>query len=433
MDVGTQAQGIESLGLPLFSTDLYMPRYRIGQAGAWRLAKVDLCLERGYFSGLWAVRDTPVLMRESRHAPLGWETWMSLFPHEIESQELACRNARGYTVVMGLGMGWVAINAALNSAVRKVTVVECDADVIALFDLSEALEGLPEAIRTKIRVEQADALCWRPDEPVDFLYADIWRDIQDPAALADVRHMQANVHAASVYFWGQELLIRALAACRVDASASAGEWTQAIRQAMQTLGLPLLDAPDYPALVARAAARRLERGVPLRTPPVSARVALRPFTEADMPFLLAAYAASREAEKILLDWPQDQWDEFVRMQFGMQHTQYMRNYRNPTFDIIICDGQPAGRLYVDHAKAGIRIIDIIVMPEFRRQGIATHLLAALIDEAEAVGVPLSLHVEHNNPILSYYERLGFRICADREVYQYMERQPNRFTSRQEDQ
>ncbi|OQB96252.1 MAG: hypothetical protein BWX86_00876 [Verrucomicrobia bacterium ADurb.Bin122] len=39
---------------------------------------------------------------------------MSLSVHEIESQELGCRHAFGTTVVMGLGMGWIALNAALR-------------------------------------------------------------------------------------------------------------------------------------------------------------------------------------------------------------------------------------------------------------------------------------------------------------------------------
>lgn len=423
MALGIKDRAIESLGLPIFKTDLYMPHYRLGQTGAWKYKSADLCLERGYFSGLWAVQDAPVMMRERECQPWGWETWMSLFPHEIESQELPCRHAKGHTVVMGLGMGWAAINIALNPAVRKVTVVERDADVIALFDWSEALKDIPEAVRAKIGITQADALDWHPEEPVDFLYADIWREIQAPCALGDMHRMQANVQAKVAYFWGQELLIHARAARRVEMTAGADKWAVAVGEAMEELDLPLLTVTNYPALVAQAAGQRQARRCPPAPLPLSARLSLRPFKDEDIPFLRQAYAASREEERTLFGWPEEQWQEFVGMQFEVQHAQYMQGYRKPTFDIIVCDGQLAGRLYVDHAQSEIRLIDIIVMPEFRRQGIAAYFLRALINEAEIAGVPLSLHVEQHNPIMSYYKRLGFVNREDRGVYQYMERQP----------
>ena len=50
-------------------------------------------------------------------------TWMSISPMEIESQEIG-QHARGHVVVMGLGMGWAAANAALHPAVSQVTVVD---------------------------------------------------------------------------------------------------------------------------------------------------------------------------------------------------------------------------------------------------------------------------------------------------------------------
>jgi len=152
-------------------------------------------------------------------------------------------------------------------------------------------------------------------------------------------------------------------------------------------------------------------------------LSLRPFNDEDMPFLFAAYASAREGEKALFGWPDAQWNAFLHMQFGLQHTQYMRNYNNPSFDIIVCNSESAGRLYVDRTHSEIRVIDIVVMPAFRRQGIAAHFLAELIHESEASGVALSLHVEHDNPIMGYYRRLGFEFRADREVYQFMVREP----------
>jgi len=360
---------------------------------------------------------------------------MSLSPHEIESQELGCRYAHGHTVVMGLGMGWAAINVALNPAVTLVTVIERDPDMIALFKGSPCLNNLPEYVFRKILIIQGNALEWVPDQPVDFLYANIWRELAEPQILSDVRRMQANVQAGTIYFWGQELVIHALVEKTCTPATDTASRSQQVAQCVrERIALPLLlpASLDYPDLIAQVVRRPVERGFPVPRNLIAQRLSLRPFTDEDMPFLLAAYAASRKDEKDLFGWQDAQWEDFISMQFEFQHTQYMRSYCNPSFDIIICDNKPAGRLYVDRAGTEIRVIDIIIMPEFRRQGIAAHLFAGLISEADVAGIPLSLHVEHNNPIMPYYKRLGFEARADREIYQYMERGPTQSALQQED-
>lgn len=249
-------------GVPLYSSDLYMPSYLDGRVGRWRLTRTGFCLDRGYHSGLWGVSGMPVLMRNSSENGERWETWMSLSPHEIESQELGCRYAFGHTAVMGLGMGWVAVNIAINPAVRKVTVVERDPEVIDLFAQSGVLAGLSAEIADKIRIVRADALEWVPEEAVDFLYADIWRCLEESQTLDDVRRMQANAGAGGIYFWGQELAIHTLAAKRPEGCADNREWAQVVRSCVSdTIRLPLLlpDDFDYPGMIAEVVRRRSER------------------------------------------------------------------------------------------------------------------------------------------------------------------------------
>ncbi|AGA92231.1 hypothetical protein Thimo_3575 [Thioflavicoccus mobilis 8321] len=199
----------DMLGLPLFRTDLHLPDYPVGEIGPWRVTRCPLHTGRGYWGQSYVVADMPALLR--RHGDR-WETWMSMAPYELQSQELGCRYAYGHTVVMGLGMGWIAINAALNPTVEKVTVIERDPYVIALVKESGVLERAPVEAGRKIAVVQADALEWTPTEKVDFLYADIWLHIAEPQALEEVQRMQANLRAEAIYFWGQELVIREQAA-----------------------------------------------------------------------------------------------------------------------------------------------------------------------------------------------------------------------------
>jgi len=254
-----------AMGVPLYTCDLHMPEYPEGTIGRWRVKRGSFGLDRGYYSGLWGVTGMPALLRDSDGAGERWETWMSLSPHEIESQELGCRHARGHTVVMGLGMGWVAVNMALNPAVRRVTVIERDPEVIELFEQfeqSRVLDGLAAEAVDKIGIVLADALEWLPDDPVDFLYADIWLHLEEPQTLDDVRRMQANVRAGQIYFWGQELVIHALADAAFDSDAGGPEWADAVRHCVAgTIGLPLLlpDDRNYPAMIATVVRQRRER------------------------------------------------------------------------------------------------------------------------------------------------------------------------------
>jgi ribosomal protein S18 acetylase RimI-like enzyme len=76
---------------------------------------------------------------------------------------------------------------------------------------------------------------------------------------------------------------------------------------------------------------------------------------------------------------------------------------------------------VHRGERDIRIMDIALAPSFRRRGIGTGLLRALIAEAQESGRKLSVHVEMNNPARTLYERLGFYPAGEHGVYVLMER------------
>jgi hypothetical protein len=232
-------------GIPIFSTDLFLPHYRPLKSGDWELAIGGAVVSQGYWSSASLVSGLPSLARRG-------EVWMSLTPMEIESAEIGIRLARGHVVIMGLGLGWAAAATAMQDAVSAVTVVERDPDVLALHRELDLFSQLPEAARAKLRLIEGDAFAYTPDAPVDLLMPDIWLPLINDRRIDEVREMQVNVDAASVYFWGQELEIarRARAAGRpLDA--------EGIAATIASFGLPLIgpEWPDYPDLVAAAARR----------------------------------------------------------------------------------------------------------------------------------------------------------------------------------
>ena len=152
-------------------------------------------------------------------------------------------------------------------------------------------------------------------------------------------------------------------------------------------------------------------------------LALRPIRPDDGPFLYKVYASTRLEELAPLGWSAEQQAAFLTQQFNAQHQYYHANYADADFQIILVNGQPGGRLYVDRRGDEIRIIDIALLPEYRRAGVGSRLLRDLLDEAAAGGKPVRIHVEKFNPALRLYERLGFSIVDDRGVYWFMEWSP----------
>jgi ribosomal protein S18 acetylase RimI-like enzyme len=108
----------------------------------------------------------------------------------------------------------------------------------------------------------------------------------------------------------------------------------------------------------------------------------RPHWDGD--FLLSLYASTRTAELAILGWPQQQLDAFVRMQFEAQSRGYAATFPGADSSVVMVEGMPAGRLIVDRSDDEIRIVDIALLPEFRRAGVGSALVRPLLEEAEAL-------------------------------------------------
>ncbi|HWK89652.1 MAG TPA: GNAT family N-acetyltransferase [Longimicrobium sp.] len=150
-------------------------------------------------------------------------------------------------------------------------------------------------------------------------------------------------------------------------------------------------------------------------------VTLRPATDDDLPFLERLYGTVREPELEPLPWTREQKDAFVRHQFEAQHTWWHEQYEDTSYDVVLVNGQPAGRLYVGRWHDTVRVVDIALLPEHRGTGIGARLLHDVFREADAAGKPVTIHVERYNPAMRLYERLGFVEKEDKGVYVLMER------------
>lgn len=137
------------------------------------------------------------------------------------------------------------------------------------------------------------------------------------------------------------------------------------------------------------------------------QISLRPARDADRPLLLAVYAGTRAAELALTGWNEAQRAAFVAMQFEAQQGHYRQRCPHSQCQLILLDGQPCGRLWVDRRPDRLHVLDISLLPALRGRGIGTHCLRRLGQEARDLALAVSIYVERDNPARRLYARLGF--------------------------
>jgi hypothetical protein len=107
----------------------------------------------------------------------GWVLMMSDTPYEIKAARFLKWEANGHVLIAGLGLGATTLPVLQNPAVKSVTVIELNRDVIAIVE--PALKrAFPEAGQ-KLIVHCDDALTWKPakGQLFDTMWFDIWPSI----------------------------------------------------------------------------------------------------------------------------------------------------------------------------------------------------------------------------------------------------------------
>lgn len=138
---------------------------------------------------------------------------------------------------------------------------------------------------------------------------------------------------------------------------------------------------------------------------------LHPVSGRDEAFLLELYASTR-ADLELAACDAATRALLVRMQFNAQQAHYRAAHPHASLSIVTGPAGPLGQLCVEHGADGIRLVDISLLPQYRRRGIGTRLLGGLMAQAGQAALPLRLSVLSDNPALALYRRLGFRDCGE---------------------
>jgi ribosomal protein S18 acetylase RimI-like enzyme len=147
----------------------------------------------------------------------------------------------------------------------------------------------------------------------------------------------------------------------------------------------------------------------------------RPIEARDLAFLRALYAETRAGEMSASGWPQDQVQQFLAMQFDLQHRYYQEHHAGADFLVLLREGQPVGRIYWREQGDEACLIDISLVSAERGRGIGTAFMRLLTTRADARGQDIVLHVEPFNPALRLYRRFGFEALGDNGIYAKLRR------------
>ena len=229
-----------------------MPEYKAISIGKWRCTPTPA---GEHILGYWGPHNfvSAGWMYEQRRGK-GWLKWMSLTPMESESHMPHIAAAHGTVVVAGLGMGFVLHNILCKPEVTRVIVLEKDKDVVKLFKRTIRRDHWLPAL-DKFELRLGDALAFRPDFHVDFLYVDLWPCLGEECACSITQTLQCNIQAASVGFWGQEFdFVSWLMAKNLPEPLEDHCTQHHYRAFCEDVGWPLVeqDNPSYPKLALAA-------------------------------------------------------------------------------------------------------------------------------------------------------------------------------------
>lgn len=215
--------GVRELSASDWSTDPYLQTiaFPAAHAGHWRLTSEEYLPFEAFVCG------NPVREPDGREIPqIGFFPekfrfpavlengieWMAVKPNEIATMKEPIAEAYGHVVAFGLGLGYFAFHAARKPTVSKVTVVERDPSVIALFE-EFLLPQFPN--QEKIEVIEDDAFDYARNRLLkanpDFVFTDLWHDQSDGLPLyLQMRKVERLTPGARFAYWIEPILLSTL-------------------------------------------------------------------------------------------------------------------------------------------------------------------------------------------------------------------------------
>jgi GNAT superfamily N-acetyltransferase len=149
-------------------------------------------------------------------------------------------------------------------------------------------------------------------------------------------------------------------------------------------------------------------------------VSFRPETPDDDAFLRRLITATIIEELGAETWPEPMRTHLAGVQYTMRRQGVRGRYPHGESRIVLADGAEAGWLYTAALPEVVWLVEVMILPEHRGQGIGSAALRDVIGSAGARPVRLKVNVT-NTRAIGLYERLGFRRVGGDAVQHLMER------------
>lgn len=129
-----------------------------------------------------------------------------------------------------------------------------------------------------------------------------------------------------------------------------------------------------------------------------------PVNEQDLPFLLNLRKATMTEHLIRAGAPTDDAHHLARIRHRWDDAQIVRR-----------EGLAIGLLKVSREPQSWRVVQIQIAPELQGQGLGRRILSAVLDQADAVALPVTLSVLKGSPAQRLYLSLGFVVIGTTEL------------------
>ena len=135
---------------------------------------------------------------------------------------------------------------------------------------------------------------------------------------------------------------------------------------------------------------------------------IRKETMDDAAFLVALFESVKGPEFASLPGGETLRRQLLDLQYRAMTASYRQAFPQGSFDIVLLDDIPIGRLITGSTADRFRIVYIALLPEWRQRGLATALMTEVLCSPRAQGLRCETDVAHDNVAsLRLWERLGF--------------------------
>ena len=129
--------------------------------------------------------------------------WMLITPNEIETMKKPIKECYGDVLTYGLGLGYFAYMASIKEEVKSITIIECDQEVIDIFNNYI----LPQfQYKSKIRIIREDAYVYASKKIFyDCVFVDIWHDVSDGID-AYLKFKSLEIDGVNYFYWIEDTI-----------------------------------------------------------------------------------------------------------------------------------------------------------------------------------------------------------------------------------